>query len=401
VMRILMIAVVLLMLFGPATALTAYAFLAPAYAAGCAPGGTAVGPVGSVPAELTATTTGGTSVSLDRTQLHHAATIITIGSRTQGVGRDGILIALMAALTESHLRMLANPGAYPDSIAHPHDGTGQDHDSLGLFQMRPAAGWGTVAQLMDPGYQSAAFFGGPNGPNNGSPRGLLDIPDWQQLPKGAAAQAVEVSAYPDRYAQYEPVARAILEKLTTSPTAGADGGRADVPVESSRVVFPLPAGTWTRTSGFGPRDLDGSGSYRLHAGVDYAAPAGTPVLALADGVVASIETSPTGGNMIVLDHTISGPDGARRVGSAYLHLRDGSTIVAEGDVVTAGAQIAQVGSTGRRSTGPHLHLEVRPGGPHAAAVNPEPWLTAHSPTTLDGQAVLPAAGGACSIGLTP
>ena len=380
-MRILMITAVLLMLFGPATALTAYAVLAPAYPAGCEPSSAAVGPVGAVPAELTATTTGGTTVSLGQTQLRHAATIITTGSRTPDVGHNGILVALMAALTESHLRMLANPGAYPDSTTYPHDGVGQDHDSLGLFQMRPAAGWGTVAQLMDPAYQAAAFFGGPAGPNHGSPRGLLDIPDWQQLPKGAAAQAVEVSAFPDRYAQYEPVARAILEKLTTSPTAGQGDGPANGPAVSSRVVFPLPADTWTRMSGFGPRNN------RLHAGVDYAAPAGTPVLALADGVVASIEVSPTGGNMIVLDHTIPGPDGARRTGSAYLHLLDGSTAVAEGDAVTAGAQIAQVGSTGR-STGPHLHLEVRPGGPDAAAVDPEPWLTRHSPTALDGQATV-------------
>lgn len=395
-MRILMIAVVLVMLFGPPAALTAYAVLAPAYATGCEPGGTAVGPVGAVPAELTATTTGGTTVSLDRTQLRHASTIITTGTRTPDVGRDGILIALMAGLTESHLRMLANPGAYPDSTAHPHDGTGQDHDSLGLFQMRPAAGWGTVAQLMDPTYQASAFFGGPTGPNHGSPRGLLDIPDWQKLPKGGAAQAVEVSAFPDRYAQYEPVARAILKKFTTAPAAGQDHSTASGPGLSSRVVFPLPADTWTRTSGFGPRGP------RLHSGVDYAAPAGTPVLALADGVVASVEISPTGGNMIVLDHTIPGPDGARRVGSAYLHLLDGSTTVTEGDTVTAGAQIAQVGSTGRRSTGPHLHLEVRPGGPNSAAVDPEPWLTAHSPTTLDGQAVLPAtSGGACPTEATP
>ncbi|MFC8796999.1 M23 family metallopeptidase [Promicromonospora sp. NPDC057138] len=398
-MRVLMIVVVLAGLFGPATALSAYALLAPAPSTGCESGGAAVGPVGSLPRELSATTTGGTPVSLDRTQLGHAATIITIGSRTEGVGRDGILVALMAALTESHLRMLANPGAYPDSTTHPYDGTGQDHDSLGLFQMRPAAGWGTVAELMDPTYQARAFYGSATGPNHGSPRGLLDIPDWERLPLGAAAQAVEVSAYPDRYAQYEPVARRILEKLTTSPGTDAPapvGG----PVATTRVVFPLPADTWTRTSGFGLRDLAGSGSYRLHAGVDYAAPAGTPVLALADGTVASVETSPTGGNMIVLDHTVPGPSGAERVGSAYLHLSDGTITVAEGDTITAGAQIAQVGSTGR-STGPHLHLEVRPGGPHADAVDPEPWLAAHSPTTLDGQAVLPATSVACPTEATP
>ncbi len=152
------------------------------------------------------------------------------------------------------------------------------------------------------------------------------------------------------------------------------------------MVFPLPAGAWIRTSGFGMRDLGDTGHYKLHAGVDYAAAAGTPVLALADGVVASVETSPTGGNMIVLDHTIAGPDGTQHVGSAYLHLSDGSATVTDGDSVAAGNQIAQVGSTGR-STGPHLHLEIRPGGPYSTAVDPEPWLTAYSPTTLDGSAV--------------
>jgi hypothetical protein len=167
-----------------------------------------------LPTGLTAKTVDGIPVSLDRNQLRHAATIISVGSRTKGVGRDGIVVALMASLTESHLQMLANPGAYPASVKHPHDGVGQDFDSLGLFQMRPASGWGSVKELMQPEYQAAAFFGGPDGPNNGSPRGLLDIDDWKDLHKGAAAQAVEVSAYPYRYAQYKPVALAILDQLT-------------------------------------------------------------------------------------------------------------------------------------------------------------------------------------------
>jgi hypothetical protein len=67
---------------------------------------------------------------------------------------------------------------------------------------------------MDPEYQAAAFFGGPSGPNYPSPRGLLDIPGWQSMGKGEAAQAVEVSAYPDRYTNYEPVAEMILTTLT-------------------------------------------------------------------------------------------------------------------------------------------------------------------------------------------
>jgi len=384
-MRALAIIAVVVFLFGPPTALTAYALLAPT-TSGCTPGGTTVGPVGSLPAELTASTTSGAVVRLDRVQLGHAATIITTGSTTEGVGRDGVLVALMAALTESHLRMLANTGAYPSSAGFPNDGDASDHDSLGLFQMRPAAGWGTVAQLMDPAYQAAAFFGGPTGPNHGSPRGLLDIPDWQQLPKGAAAQAVEVSAFPDRYAQYEPVAQAILEQLTTTPGA-TDTKRDGAPAVSSRIVFPLPADTWTRMSGFGMRTHPLTGIRTLHAGTDYAAPAGTPVLALADGVVAYAGPDARAGNLLVIDHTIPGPEGQQRVASAYSHLSDGSTVVAEGDAVTAGRQVAQVGSTGQ-STGPHLHLQIHPGGFEAAPTDPEPWLAAHSPTALDGSAVV-------------
>ena len=69
--------------------------------------------VGSVPDSLTAQTRDGHSITLNSRQLTHAATIIAIGSQTAGVGRDGALIAIMAALTESTLRMLANTSAYP------------------------------------------------------------------------------------------------------------------------------------------------------------------------------------------------------------------------------------------------------------------------------------------------
>lgn len=137
--------------------------------------------VGNVPDSLTVTTADGTRFTLNRTQLTHAATVIQVGNGVEGVGRPGIRVALMAALTESTLRQLANTGAYPESANYPNDGNGSDHDSLGLFQMRPAAGWGSVAELMDPTYQAKAFFGGPTGPNYPSPRGLLDIPGWQDM----------------------------------------------------------------------------------------------------------------------------------------------------------------------------------------------------------------------------
>nr|AIA95675.1 CAZy families CBM50 protein [uncultured Leifsonia sp.] len=93
-----------------------------------------------------------------------------------------------------------------------------------------------MAELMDSTYQVTAFFGGPTGPNYPSPRGLLDIPDWQSMDKGQAAQAVEVSAFPDRYRNYEPVAQTILDTLTT-PTSSTGQANTSIP-ETARIVFP-------------------------------------------------------------------------------------------------------------------------------------------------------------------
>lgn len=129
-----------------------------------------------------------------------------------GVPRDGQIIAIMMGLQESGLRVLANTNV-PASLLIRHDGVGSDHDSLGSAQQRPAAGWGTVEQLMDPNYNARAFYGGPSGPNHGSPPGLFDVPAWQSIDKGRAAQAVQVSAFPELYARWEPEATAIVDAL--------------------------------------------------------------------------------------------------------------------------------------------------------------------------------------------
>ncbi|WP_185996623.1 C40 family peptidase [Nocardioides campestrisoli] len=167
---------------------------------------------GSVPASLSATNANGETVTLNQQQLTRAASIVAVG-HTDSVPARGQLIALMTAITESSLRVLSNTTAYPASGNLPNDGDGSDHDSVGLFQQRPAAGWGTVENLMDPVWSSRAFYGGPNGPNNGSPRGLLDLDGWETMEPGAAAQAVQVSAYPDRYAVNQPIAEQMLGTL--------------------------------------------------------------------------------------------------------------------------------------------------------------------------------------------
>ncbi|MFE4198093.1 C40 family peptidase [Paenarthrobacter sp. NPDC056912] len=164
----------------------------------------------------------GQAVGLSAGQIAVARGYVSVGKQL-GVQREAMVIAIMMSLQESTLRMLANVNV-PASFQFPHDGVGSDHDSVGSAQQRPAAGWGTVAELMDLSYNARAFYGGPSGPNKGSPRGLLDVPGWSAMSRGQAAQAVQVSAFPELYARWEPQATAIVDLLqgvTTVPTCSA------------------------------------------------------------------------------------------------------------------------------------------------------------------------------------
>jgi LysM repeat protein len=125
------------------------------------------------------------------------ASIIVATGRAAGASDYGLVIALAAAAQESGLRNVRYG----------------DRDSLGLFQQRPSAGWGTPEQVLDPVRASQAFFGGPGNPNRGITRGLLDIPGWESMTVTQAAQAVQISAYPDFYAKWEAPARSWLAEL--------------------------------------------------------------------------------------------------------------------------------------------------------------------------------------------
>jgi LysM repeat protein len=133
---------------------------------------------------------------LDREQLHNARLIIQVG-RQIGVPDRGIAIALGAAMQESGLRNL------------PYG----DRDSLGLFQQRPSTGWGSPAQVRDPVRSIKVFYGGRSDPNGAKTRGLLDIPGWQKMSFAQAAQAVQISAYPNAYAKWEKPALSWLAAL--------------------------------------------------------------------------------------------------------------------------------------------------------------------------------------------
>jgi murein DD-endopeptidase MepM/ murein hydrolase activator NlpD len=105
-------------------------------------------------------------------------------------------------------------------------------------------------------------------------------------------------------------------------------------------------------SGYGMRTDPFTGQLAMHAGVDFAAPVGTPIYAAAGGVVAAAEMNPVYGNTVQLDH-------GNGLSTLYAHAS--RLVVKPGDIVRRGQKIAEVGSTGR-STGPHLHFEVHVNG---------------------------------------
>jgi murein DD-endopeptidase MepM/ murein hydrolase activator NlpD len=140
--------------------------------------------------------------------------------------------------------------------------------------------------------------------------------------------------------------------IVTAPAAA----RASVSVPSRS-----PLAAMVLTSGYGMRTHPVLGGRRNHKGLDLAAPMGTPVYAPADGLVARADWFSSYGNYIQIEH-------GGELQTRYGHLS--GFAVHAGDRVHKGDLIGYVGTTGR-STGPHLHYEVRVAG---EAVDPTPYL---------------------------
>lgn len=113
-------------------------------------------------------------------------------------------------------------------------------------------------------------------------------------------------------------------------------------------IFPVQ-GRMTNSYGFRSNPF-GTGETEFHAGLDVAAPTGTPVVAAADGIVVFSGVKGGYGNVVIIEHA------GNEVVTRYGHLSQLN--VKAGDVVAGGTLIGLVGSTGR-STGPHLHYEIR------------------------------------------
>jgi hypothetical protein len=124
----------------------------------------------------------------DAEQRSNAQIIVETGHRL-GVPPRGQLVALATAMQESTLRN--RPGGHLDSV--------------GLFQQRPSAGWGTPAQIRDPVYAATKFY-----------ERLVAVPGWEALPVTEAAQAVQRSAFPGAYARWEQAAAELLTSLGTA-----------------------------------------------------------------------------------------------------------------------------------------------------------------------------------------
>lgn len=126
----------------------------------------------------------------------------------------------------------------------------------------------------------------------------------------------------------------------------------------------LPVDGYHLTARFGDYGLWSS----YHTGLDFAAPTGTPIHAVANGVVTSVGYDGSYGNKTVI---------TLEDGTELWFCHQTSTVVSAGDTVTAGELIGYIGSTGH-VTGPHLHLEVRPGG--GDPVDPFAALVQHGVT---------------------
>jgi murein DD-endopeptidase MepM/ murein hydrolase activator NlpD len=150
---------------------------------------------------------------------------------------------------------------------------------------------------------------------------------------------------------------------TVAPADPSTPGAPATILERSAVSVPslMPLSGARISSDYGMRNHPVLGRRRKHNGIDLAAPTGTPVYATADGIVGRADWFSSYGLYISIDH-------GAELETRYAHLS--RLAVAAGERVRKGDLIGYVGSTGR-STGPHLHYEVRVDG---VAVNPVPYM---------------------------
>jgi murein DD-endopeptidase MepM/ murein hydrolase activator NlpD len=289
-------------------------------------------------------------------QMRNAAIIISTGAQLKMPPRAWV-IAIATAMQESRLTNLGNLGS------------NNDHDSLGLFQQRPSAGWGTPAEVRDPAYAATKFY-----------EKLKTVPGWETEPLTDAAQAVQRSAYPQAYAKHEPVATQIVNLLAHGAANAVGNSLSMVCAAGGQIA----ASGWTipvkGTVGSGFR----TPSRPTHQGVDLIIGRYTPIRAAAAGVVSVVKCDETFTGKLDCNHDgYPGKGGcgwmveiqhAGNVMTRYCHMVV-HPFVKVGQQVTAGEVIGKVGTSGN-SSGPHLHFEVHLNNDRSSqgAIDPVPFM---------------------------
>lgn len=242
-----------------------------------------------------------------------------------------------------------------------------DHDSLGIFQQRDS--WGTDAQRIRPDWATARFY-----------ETMVTVFMWDVESQGSVAQKVQVSAYPDRYNEQLPEAKAIVATLwnvspavavpadstgfwsggilsgASTATAG-DAKSASASTESTSCVqatglwvvpytiIPTPPVIydWYGNRIYAPEKTD-------HSGIDFSMDGGLPIYAVSSGTVLVVGTNASYGcgYYIQIQH-----EGAVM---RYCHFESISPL-SKGDTVVAGQEIGKSGTTGK-SSGTHLHFDI-------------------------------------------
>ena len=187
-----------------------------------------------------------------------------IARKAKDMGLDELAakIGVATALVESGnpLKMYAN-NAVPESLKYRHDAVGSDYDSVGLFQQRDNGAWGTVRERMTPFDSAGMFFG------------KLKSFDYASMDPGAAAQKVQVSAFPDRYGRQMDEAERLLSSTGVFDRGGIARGIGFMPkatIKPEEVLSPEMTPLFRRFIGILPRFMQTVDAARSEMRVSYA-----------------------------------------------------------------------------------------------------------------------------------
>jgi len=187
-----------------------------------------------------------TGIDLDAEQMGNVQTIVTTTAATRGADGKPLpayaaTVALATAYQESKF--------YNSKVHH-------DHDSEGLFQQRVI--YYTSAVAMDPVRATQAFLSR-----------LIRVPNWQTIPLTQAAQAVQISAFPDAYARWRPLAEQLTGMLWPAAAAAAVNGASTPGHGAGTAAIAIPAVACLPTGPGGPTGGGGTvaGSTAIPAGL--------------------------------------------------------------------------------------------------------------------------------------